>query len=72
MSHTLGPDNNSLITVAAVKSNSEGVTVQLGGVSLDMMLDSELAVSLVRKDVISSQMIDVEKIPLETCHSSRR
>jgi len=50
--HRCPPDKNLLITVAAVKSNSVIVSGQLGGIPLDMMLDSRSAVSLVRKDVI--------------------
>ena len=47
-----------------MRTNSAVVTGLLGGVSMEMMLDSGSAVSLVRKDMISPQMNDVVHIPL--------
>ena len=63
---TVGPDNTkfNLITVAVMRINSTVVTGLLGGVSMEMMLDSGSAVSLVRKDMISPQMNNVAHIPL--------
>jgi len=36
----------------------------VGEILQDMILDSESAASLVRKDVILPQMIDIEQVPL--------
>ena len=47
-----------------MRTNSAVVTGLLGGVSMEMMLDSGFAVSLVRKDMISPQMNNVVHIPL--------
>ena len=47
-----------------MRTNSAVVTGLLGGVSMEMMLDSGSAVSLVRKDMMSSQMTDVVHLPL--------
>ena len=46
-----------------MRTNSAVVTGLLGGVSMEMMLDSGSAVSLVRKDMISPQMNNVVHIP---------
>ena len=47
-----------------MRTNSAVVTGLLEGVSMEMMLDSGSAVSLVRKDMISPQMNNVVYIPL--------
>ena len=47
-----------------MRTISAVVTGLFGGVSMEMMLDSGSAVSLVRKDMISPQMNDVVHIPL--------
>ena len=60
----IGPDTNTLIPVAAMRTNAAVVTGLLGGVAMEMMLDSGSAVSLVRKDMMSSQMNNVTQIPL--------
>ena len=52
------------ITVAAMRTNAAVVTGLLGGVAMEMMLDSGSAVSLVRKDMMSSQMNNVTQISL--------
>ena len=57
-------DTNTLIPVAAMRTNAAVVTGLLGGVAMEMMLDSGSAVSLVRKDMMSSQMNNVTQIPL--------
>ena len=65
-SPTIGPDitTSNLITVAAVRTNAAVVTGLLGGVAMEMMLDSGSAVSLVRKDMISPQMMNIVQVPL--------
>ena len=54
MSPTIGPDitTSNLITVVAIRTYVAVVTGLLGGVAMEMMLDSGSAVSLVRKDMI--------------------
>ena len=60
----IGPDTNTLITVAAIRTNAAVVFGMLGGVAMEMMLDSGSAVSLVKKEMMSSQMNNVTQIPL--------
>ena len=47
-----------------MRTNAAVVTGLLGGVAIEMMLDSGSVVSLVRKDMMSPQMINVAQIPL--------
>jgi len=50
--------------VAAVRTNAAVITGLLGGVPMEIMLDSGSAVSLIRRDMISPQMTSVVHIPL--------
>ena len=65
-SPAIGPDNTklNLIMVSAIRTNAAIINGLLGGVPMEIMLDSGSAVSLIRQDMISPLMTSVIHIPL--------
>ena len=60
------------VTVAVVKSQATTVKGQLGGVSVDLMLDSGSSVSLVQCDILSSTKKILDMQTTASCDSIRR
>ena len=62
----IGPDTNTLITVAAMRRNAVVVTGLLGGVAMEKMLDSGYSVRISSKeghDVITNEQCYTDSTP---------
>ncbi len=59
----LGPRDVNTITVAAIKTNAAVIKGEIGGIAMDMMLDSGSAVSLVRRETMKRSQDIVWKQP---------
>ena len=55
------PISPNVVTVAVVKSRATVITGRLGGVSVELMLDSGSSISLVQRDVLS-QVQDIVRV----------
>ena len=61
---TVSPQDVNVITVATVKTNVATVLGKIGGVDVEMMLDSGSSVSLIRQDVMARGIQGVRRTPV--------